>query len=61
MTAISSLGFLKRLLATSVLAAVGVAHATSPQPPMLDAKAFLLVDVTTMQVQSTGTNRDGGE
>ncbi len=52
MTAISSLGFLKRLLATSLLAlaAVGVAHATSPQPPMLDAKAFLLVDVTTGQI-----------
>src|SRR6056300_183823 len=52
MTAIFSLGLLKRLLATGVLAlaAVGAAHAMSPQPPTLDAKAFLLVDVTTGQI-----------
>jgi D-alanyl-D-alanine carboxypeptidase (penicillin-binding protein 5/6) len=52
MTAIFSLGLLKRLLATGVLAlaAVGAAHAMSPQPPTLDATAFLLVDVTTGQI-----------
>lgn len=52
MTAASSIGFIQRLGAgwLFAFAALGVAQAAPPQPPTLDAKAFLLVDVTTGQI-----------